>query len=169
MLLIYLWRPITSSTSVVLAGVKEAILETVVGQTTARTRGVGHSLVVTKSTICWMLKGQSVHAYHLQQIQTLTEEDYSRCVNFACLLLKQTATHQDFAAAVFFSCTFAYDGAFYIHNKHVWVSENLNVIYPHAHQRHFIINVLERIINVYLIRLYFLPERLDEVKYQKFL
>lgn len=151
--------------------VEEKILDMVADHPNTSTRAVASQIEVSPSTTWRVLKDESMHPFHVQRVQELTQRDFPRRMDFARWYLQKNTLNPDFGATVLFTdeCTFTRDGTFNTHNSHQWADVNPHASSTHAYQRRFSINVWAGIIGDHLLGPYLLPERLDGKKYLTFL
>ncbi|GFU34937.1 uncharacterized protein TNCV_2992291 [Trichonephila clavipes] len=82
---------------------EQRILSTVDNNFSTSLRAVGSALGVSHQSVLRTLHEDRMHPYHLQRVQTITPDDYSRRLNFATWYLQQTAENQTFPADVLFT------------------------------------------------------------------
>jgi hypothetical protein len=136
----------------------------------ASTRELGRQLV-SHWSIWNILHKNLLYPYHIQRVQSLTQEDYPRRQNFCEWLLQENDQNPMFVSKMLMTdeCCFTRNGILNFHNTHYWADANPYRIRETNFQHRFAVNVWAGIIGNVLIGPWILPQRLNADIYLNFL
>lgn len=154
-----------------MVNIEEQILDAVHNSPEISVRRLSLQLEVSPFVVWNTLHEQGLYPYHLQQVQTLKEDDFPRRRAFCNWVLQKNVDDPNFIHNLMCTdeATFTKDGIFNMHNTHVWSDENPHAVREMHSQNRFSLNVWAGIYGEHLVGPYILPPRLTGESYLHFL